>query len=198
MIRKNLKVIVITLSFLSFLAVLTFTMLYFYQFYGGLSTSTEKWGHFGEYFSGTVGVILSFVNFLIILGLHYDSQNENHHRWITQIRIESFHKILSKLDKLTYEHYRELIFINKLQKDLRAINLHRYFHLTPTQEQQADGLLTALISKLYEFEQVLSSYRPATNEEELKLDKPGETFERVLNAKRDLLDYLHNVIMRKA
>lgn len=44
-----------------------FLFLYFYQFGGRLSASTQVWGEFGEYVGGVIGPLLSFAAFLALL-----------------------------------------------------------------------------------------------------------------------------------
>ena len=196
MFRKNLKLLIVILATISLAVMIGLVILYFYRFHGGLSLAHDKWGQFGDYFGGALGTLLSFVNFLILIGLHYDVKSTEHHKWITQIRIESFHIILGKLDKLTFENKDNDVFINNLQKDLRAINLHHYFHFSDKQREIAISLMDGLIKVLYEHE-VVKSVRLNDQDNLQRIERSFKSFATVLEAKNHLLDYLHDVIMIK-
>ena len=62
-------------------------LFYFSMMSGGFSDKSSNWGDFGSYIGGTVGTVLSALNFIILLFLSLQSREEQNHEWITTIRI---------------------------------------------------------------------------------------------------------------
>src|SRR6266498_4392276 len=71
--------------------------LYFDTMHGKLSKNSNDWSNFGSYIGGIVGTILSWINLLILIILTYQTKEQQNHEWITSIRINKYHDLVTAL-----------------------------------------------------------------------------------------------------
>ena len=65
----------------------------------GLSSDSNNWGDFGSYIGGTLSVIISTLNLILLLLLTLQTREQQNHEWITEIRITSYQKLLEQLEE---------------------------------------------------------------------------------------------------
>lgn len=98
---KRWRIAAIVFSGLGVLLVVVFIFLYFLHFHGNPSRHLKDWADFGSFFGGTVGVIFSGLNFLIIAYLTVKIYRKADQQWLTQLRAPFYQNILERLNSFT-------------------------------------------------------------------------------------------------
>ncbi len=99
----NTKILSFVRKYLFYLILLSVVVLavslflYFGTIHGKLSKNSNDWSNFGSYVGGIVGTILSGINLLILLILTFQSKEQQNHEWITAIRINKYHDLVTAL-----------------------------------------------------------------------------------------------------
>ncbi|HYF32815.1 MAG TPA: hypothetical protein VD993_16940 [Chitinophagaceae bacterium] len=194
--RKHLKMTLFIIFLFVVIAIVIAIALYFSNFNSELSKESEHWSHFGEYLNGTIGILLSFLTFVLLIGLHYHSQNEDHHRWITQIRIEGFRDIKLKLNSINANNCGDVPFLSLTTEEIRQLHLNHYFHLEPKRESKVKELSNRLDDSLAQL--ISASTEWNLDKSDLsKLPAIVAAFQIFSEKRSQLLDYLHDIIMKK-
>ncbi|WP_444905079.1 hypothetical protein ACJJIU_10315 [Microbulbifer sp. CnH-101-E] len=156
-----------------FISSLTFFLgLYFFNFSNGLSNSHTKWGEFGSYLSGTVGVCLTAASIVFVYLTAKKQLDEQ--RKVEEIKRleEKSQSILNITLSLMNSSHSQIPIINRLLDDLdwnkndRQINESKDYnliHITNTKTNQT--LTITSFGKPFE---ILKSYISKTGEEKAR------------------------------
>jgi hypothetical protein len=109
-IRKYLWVLLV----IGAISLVLSLILYFITMSWGLSKNSSDWGNFGSYIGGTVGIIFSGINVLILIILTFKTKEQQNHEWITGIRINKYQALI---DNLKNNPNPQQYFINKSLDD---------------------------------------------------------------------------------
>lgn len=77
--------------------------MHFIEFHKPLSSNLRDWADFGAYFGGTIGVILSGLNFFAIAYLTIKMNRKQDQQWLTQLRFTFYKDIIERAYSLTEE-----------------------------------------------------------------------------------------------
>jgi hypothetical protein len=73
------------------------TCIHFWFFHQDFSRNISDWAYFGDYFAGTVGVLLAALNFLILTYVTIKINMRADQQWLTQLRAPFYKEIIERL-----------------------------------------------------------------------------------------------------
>lgn len=104
---KIFRISVIVSAIIAIALIFFFISIHFLKFNDSLSSKLTDWSNFGAYFSGTVGVILSALNFFIISYLTVKIYRNHDQQWLTQLRSPFYKDIIEKAYFLTDDKLKD-------------------------------------------------------------------------------------------
>jgi hypothetical protein len=193
----NRAILLICLAITFFLVIL-----YVYEFHDKLSDKNSSWGEFGDFIGGTLGPILSFANLFLFLILTYKVSDDDQHRWITQIRIENYKDLLKKLYLIRVDTYQNINDIVSAKSELEVADLNNYFFLEATEKDILDKLQFHLFTSSTEIKNALNKLSGTheseyANQDKKALEEAKTSFEKFSTLKKDLIDFLGNIMTGK-
>lgn len=132
-----------------------------------LSNNITDWGNFGDYLSGTTGVIISFLNVVILYKFSLVGQEFNRMSMENKIKGETFNFFIAKIDRI-FDKINEIFSENDINTILKDDNLRR-----------------TLINSFYSYQSYINNFEIELSgfEEEIK-DTVGKSF-KIFNFKID-------------
>jgi hypothetical protein len=104
---KKLRYAVIILTIILLALVVLFIVLYFSKSHGHLSFQLKDWTDFGSFFGGTIWVILTFLNFLIIGYLTVKIHLNHDQQWLTELRSPFYKDAIEKAYSTTDQKLKD-------------------------------------------------------------------------------------------
>jgi hypothetical protein len=164
---------------------------YFIHFHHGFSTNSGDWSNFGQYIYGIFGIVLSFINLLILSYIAYNGAKGDQHRWETDLRIANFKELLQELGKVDVKTTSGSK-ITDLKDYLEITDLNNYYYLSGREEIALKIIQDTLIEKL---DITFKSKNAVT---EIRTKKSfNENLIESLDIKKDLIKMLGSIIMRR-
>lgn len=181
-IRKG----VVASAIIAFSVICLFVIIYFFKFNNSLSSRLRDWSDFGAYFSGTVGVILSALNLLIIAYLTVKIHRNHDQQWLTQLRSPFYKDIIEKAYFLTDDKLKDKDIIRSYMLWLENTDFKNLLFLVDKNEE------TSLNNKR---ELLLKTLQELESRNKFLDDKDQNLIERFHSHKIDFTNYLGKIMM---